>query len=467
MRRAYQTYNNNRLEERNQKLLNFRASAELVEDVEQKNTILKVANISQTRTITSAQRTIEVQKFLNDATFKQTTLMCEALFIAHFKLRQKDVIQKIVDNVLSNKKDINPLEQDISMIFKCLRYSKFKQAREDVVRLLSGLENKILLASPFNAIQTLKLAESYRACPKHQLDVFGDYIFKRLGDFRIKDAQYALSCLSNLVYRDLRLDQSKISILEKLCDKIVSGRYPEKFVPDHLLPLLRAFCIFGFYNDKLINYTNRLIKSPEVIAEMRKDVLELDKSINLIYVATRLEGGQEKFADADLVRQHRPIITDNNNSGTVKADGSLDHLKYMLSSSRATNDLELTRQYRKLAKDLSNTSELGGDEYRISFQYTLPYIGYSDLVISKDCKEPGDYNRKTFMPSKVPEGDRCCILIAYREFDLMDGYSSGLSGYKRLTNRLLEKLGYRCVLVNLDNYDIHHVTSQIKSALDV
>ena len=86
-------------------------------------------------------------------------------------------------------------------------------------------------------------------------------------------------------------------------------------------------------------------------------------------------------------------------------------------------------------------------------------------MISKGCEEPGNFNEETLMPQKVPKDQSHCLIMGTRLTDYID-QETRLSGYKRLTKRLFEKLGYKVVMVDFEERDVVEVARKIKMALD-
>lgn len=406
-------------------------------------------------------------RMLNNASFEDIALICMAYFKTKTKIENPEILRRIIGRTIEHLPDIDPKEPGFCSIVKCLRYSRDSEVRPNIRRLIlnSDLDSKVITKNGYNAVHTTKLMEAYRIYDSKMLDSLAKSVLFNMDDFRIKDIQYSLTSLSNFAFRDLRPDKTIRAELDTLCNRIAAGNRADSHFQDfHLMPLLRALSIFKYYNDKLINYTNQALLDPDKLKKI-KSSLEYDRSALLIYVATRLEGGEEKLeSSSGFFHELSASVNRYGNMGSVRQDSSIKHLDFILRG-RMIKNYTNSSLFRSLSQKLASQEEFQDPSYTFNFQYTFPHQNFGDLVVSKDCKHPGQFDSYTLMPKRVPADETHCLLLVTRRDDYLDGYKR-LCGYKRLIDRLLTRLGYTVIIVDLDEPNIPALTREIKSALD-
>lgn len=408
-----------------------------------------------------------ISQILDQASFEDVATVSMAYFKTRAYIRNSDIKRKIIERTIENLPSIDASQPGYCSIIKSLRYSRDVESRDDILRLSSALlEDKnrhIIETSPYNAVHTVKLLESRRIYNPKLLDYLSTTMFNRLADFRIKDIQYALTSLSNFAYKNLTIDTNLKENFDVLCQDIVKEtRSDSDHNYFHIFPLLRAFCIFGYYNDELIDYVNNLLKDHDKLDQM-KYVLEFERSALLVYIATRIEG-HRRLEHPDLFRILSAGIGREGNLGSVRQDSSIKHLDFILRSTSMSKNLSISKAFCQFAKELSSTKELQDESYNFNFQYTLPHQNFADLIVSRGFKEPGHFDSVTLAPRKVPEDQNHCLIIATRNTDYVDGYKR-LSGYRQFVTRLLTKIGYTVMHVNLDEPDLETTARKIRSRL--
>ena len=408
-------------------------------------------------------------KILDTASFEDVALISMAYFKTRTVIKNLTLLGKIVDKLIENLSKLDATEPGYCSIIKILRYSKTTDKRDKIAELISHLSqspNKNnILASPFNAVHTVKMTEAYRIYDPKLLDLLRGAMFANLERFRIKDIQYALTSLSNFAYLDLKCDEKLTADFDKLSRSLVEEKRSDiGHQYYHLLPILRAFATFGYYNDELTSYTNRILQDETKFDQM-KSVLEFDKSILLVYVSTLIEGGEAKISMNSNIRSIAGSIERYGNLGSVRQDSSLKHLNFVLRSTDAYQHFAISNQFRKIAKALSSAAILQSPEYKFCFQHTLPHINYGDLVITKANQEPGPFDSHNLTPAPIPKGEKHCLIIGIQDPDYIDGHNR-LVGYKQFISRLLTKLGYHVIKVHFKSPQIDDIAHQIKSILD-
>lgn len=406
---------------------------------------------------------------LNRASFEDIAIICMAYFKTKTVIKNVELLRRIVDRTTDSLTTLDPKQPGYCSVIKCVRYSRNVECRKNVLHFIMSLteqfNRRVIFASPYNAVHTIKLMESFRIYDPKLVHLMRVAMFQNLEEFRIKDIQYAMTSLSNFAYMELIPDESLKRDFDKLSEYIVQEiRQDVEFQYFHLIPLIRALATFGYYNDELIAYTNRVLSDPKKF-ECMKGVLEFEKSTLLVYVATMIEGGKEKLSnDSGILRELCASIERVGNFGTVKQDASLKHLDFILRGT-CTKFYINSNLFRSIAKSLVLTKELQGPEYKFNFQYTLPHQNYADLVISKNKREPGSFHPYSLLPAKVPDDEKHCLIYAAQKTDYVDGYNR-LSGYKRLINRLLTKLNYTVLFVDLHQPQVDLLARKIKHILD-
>lgn len=412
-----------------------------------------------------------ISKILDKASFDDIAIISMSYFKSETQIRNCDILKKIIDRTVKLIPYIDAEKPSYCSIIKTIRYSRNFDCRESVVNLVMKLmeepNSHIIFSSPYNTVHTIKMMETYRIYEPKLLDYVYKTLFENLVQYRIKDIQYALTSLSNFSFKDLVLDSQMRKDFRGLSRQIVSETRSDTSKQSyHIMPLLRAFSIFGFYDDILINYVNELLKKPTEVLDMSR-VLEFDRTALLIYVASRLEGNKEKLGSSvDLFKTISDRLQRYGNVGSVRQDSSIKHLDFVLKGAEISKNLYVNSQsYRATAISLASTEELKDSDYKFNFQYTLPHQNYADLIISKGCHEPGQFDSETLLPKQVPIGQRHCLILGTRLYDYVDGHNR-LSGYKRFIHRLLTKIGYTVITVDFDKPDPKSTALKIKSVLD-
>lgn len=408
-----------------------------------------------------------ILQILDQASFEDVATISMAYFKTRTHIRNNAIKRRIVERTIESLPSIDPSQPGYCSVIKSLRYSRGIGSRDDIIRLSSALlkeENRhIIETSPYNAVHTVKLLESRRIYDPKLLDYLSTTMFERLADFRIKDIQYALTSLSNFAYKNLNIDIDLEKKFDMLCQDIIKetrSDYSHQYF--HIFPLLRAFCIFGYYNDGLIDYVNNLLKNNDKLDQMRS-VIEFERSALLVHAATRIEGYRH-LEHPNLFKILSAGIEREGNLGSVRQDSSIKHLDFILRSTSMSKNLIISKAFGSFAKELSSSKELQDDSYNFNFQYTLPHQNFADLIVSRGFREPGHFDAVTLAPRKVPEDQNHCLIIATRNTDYVDGYKR-LSGYRQFVTRLLKKIGYTVIHVNLDEPDFNTTARKIRSDL--
>lgn len=409
-----------------------------------------------------------ILKILDTASFEDIAIISLAYFKTKTKIENTEIRNKIIDRTIDHLDTIDPAQPGYCSIVKSLRYSRSLDSRGNLLNLKSELlkdkNRKIVSTSTYNAVHTIKMLEAYHIYEPELLDQLSTIMFKRLDEYRIKDIQYALSSLSNLCYNNLIMNNDLKKKFDLLCDKIIREDSSNllSYQYFHLMPLLRAFSIFGYYNNSLIEYVNELLRDNRKVCKML-DALEFDKSALLVHAATRIEGDKHLYHPYFFKSLSDNLIR-KGNQGSVKPSTTIDHLNFLLANVSETH-LAHSYSYNLFARRLASSEELRDGPYNFNFQFTLPHQNYTDLVISKECKNPGDFDKDSLLPQPISPGQKHCILITIRKTDYVDNYKR-ISGFKRLMARLMKKLGYNVVMVYLYDEDIKTVALKVKSCLE-
>lgn len=420
-----------------------------------------------------------INQLLDKASFHHVAIICLAYFKTSTRIKNSEVFKKIVLRTISSLDSINFEQPGYCAVIKALRYSsKSVEKGEDFSRyyaneLMSTITSdqrykSILFASNFNMCQTLKLMEEFKIYRQEVLDDCRHHLFNNLDQYRFKDMQYCITSLSNLSYNNLHMDPSLENDFKKLSDMIIAlQRKDFTLHGHHLFALLRAFAIFGYYNEELILYASSLLGSARQAENMKKFLIEFDKTALLLHIAPQIEGCKFKLTSPLLTEMNNNMKREINRPGPFTNSSSIRSLDDMLLRKHPhRSDQFIGRKYRKVAIDLLNSKQFKGGLYRLAFQYTMPHLNYADLVVSKGCREPGGFDEKTLMPRQVPANEKHCVVYAVRAADYCDPRLTKLCGYKRFSIRLLERLGYKVVTVDLANPSIEELASNIKSSLD-
>lgn len=411
-----------------------------------------------------------ILQVLANASFEDIATICMAYFKTKTKILNYEIFRRIINLTAEHLPSIDPEQPGYCSIIKSLRYSRNSDCRENVLHLIMTLgtdtTSRIVLTSAYNAVHTVKLMESFRIYDASLLEHMAETMFRE-EDFRIKDIQYALTSLSNFAYNDLQLTPEMKRNFDMLSHDIVSesrNDIDKQFF--HLMPILRAFSMFGYYNDELIDYVNKLLQDQRLVQLMSK-VIEFDRSALLVHTATRVDSSSDKVLSSaeGFFNVISSRIDRDGNMGSVRQDSSIKHLNFILRNTQHKDYLVNSNVYRQISKALASSKELLDPIYKFNFQYTLAHQNYADLIISKDCREPGQFDETSLMPKKVPSDQKHCLIQLVREQDYVDGHHR-LSGYKQLVKRLLTKLGYTVFSVDMEKPDVENLARKIKYKLN-
>lgn len=420
-----------------------------------------------------------IVELLDTASIEDISVICLAYFKTKTRIKNQEILRKILERTILFLDNINPDDPCFSSIMKALRYSKSVDYDSDTrplaasQNLISSLiqnekSKELLFKSNYNMIHTLKFMEEYRIYDEATTNSCRVHLFDNLDKFRSKDIQYCLTSLANMAYNDLSLDSSLRSDFSKLSNNI-EDRKNEFLRPKfshHLLGLLRALALYGYYDANLMSRVNNIFSSS--FDEWKQRLVDFDKTVLLLHVAPQIEG-------CDNYLKHHAILKQMSDSmqrvgispGQLRRTG-MSRLNELLLGSNirgSTFSPKISRLYQKIANDLLEHSSLKDESYNFAFQYTMPQLNYVDLIISKDCQEPGSFDSKTLMPKQVPLNEKHCLLYATTRFDYFEN-GSRLCGYKQFTERLLKKLGYNVVKVNIMDFSIEELAAQIESSLN-
>lgn len=408
-----------------------------------------------------------ILQMLDKSSFEDISTISLAYFKTKTKITDPRIRHKIIERTIEQLPFIDPSKPGYCSVVKAIRYSRDTSSRGCVSDLLSALlkNRHIIETSHYNAVHTVKLLESYRIYEPQILDLFSKKMLSNMRHYRIKDIQYGLTSLSNFYYKELVDDRYSRNKLNELCDMIISEKiYLKDKQYYHLLPILRAFCILGYYNPRFLAYASNILQDPEKVDQM-SDVLEFDRSALLVLEATRIEFGKH-LEPIDLFKKISKRMDRNGMLGSVRQDSSIKHLDFVLRSySETFSHLAISKAFFGLTKKLVSAEEFQDRDYKFNFQYTLPHTNFADLVISKGYKEPGSFDNETLLAKRVPEGQNHCLIMAIRPFDYVDGCQR-LTGYKMIVTRLLSKLGYTVIHADLETPDIPALIQRIRACLD-
>lgn len=412
-----------------------------------------------------------MRKLVPKATFEDLAIICMAYFKTKTQIHDTLLLRAIIDKTAEYLDTIDPLQPGYCSIIKAIRYSRSNKCRDSIMHMVLSLtedrNKRIIFASPYNAVHTVKLMESSRIYDSGVLDMFKDALFQNLDEFRIKDIQYALTSLSNFAYMDLKLDKRLEAGFKRLARDIVSEKRRDvEHQYYHLIPLLRALAMFQFYDSELIEYTNITLADKNKIASMQ-GVLEFEKSALFVYVSTHIDDSPVKLRNhnTQVFNDLAQKISRPTSVQSAKQNSSLAYLGYLLHDFQNKNHATQSQLYRSIVTSLASSQELSPPEYNFYFQYTFPHQNYTDLMISKSKQAIGSFHPFSLLPRAVPAGERFCMIYAIQNADFIDGHAR-LCGYKRTMIRLAQKLGYNVMPVILQDPDIGPLAYRVKSTLD-
>lgn len=400
---------------------------------------------------------------LDEEKLEDAAVISMAYFKTTTKVTNLKLQRKLIHVLEANLSSLDPYQPGYASIIKCLRYSR----RDDVdlrsqvsglaEALLSEENINIVFASQYNAMQTLKLFESYKVYRPTFIEHLWKYMNSNIKTIRVKDFQYTLSSLSNFGFdlsgsRKLQMDRMITQLFAHL-DQDESRILP------YFGPLARALIVMNYYNDKLIDYIHKLMKDPERFEIAFSGVEEITRTYLLLHSATHIEHPNNKLVvEPDLLQKLNNMVDRRNIVQGRLDNGKLAQLRAVV---ERPHPLELSNAYKTLALQLKARPEICGDDYNFAYQTTMAFQNYSDMVISYKSTNPGDFDPVTLYPKVVAAGEKHLILLILTRFDFVDGLSR-VVGYKLGLRRLLEALGYRVLMVNVNSYDLDKIVSQVK-----
>jgi hypothetical protein len=264
---------------------------------------------------------------------------------------------------------------------------------------------------------------------------------------------------------DLKLDDGLRKDFKKLVNSIVNEKREDvEHQYYHIMPILRAFSMFRYYDDDLTSYTNKVLSDENKFNRM-KEVLEFEKSALMAYVSGHIDGANVKLQNTSGIFREICSKIVRSNMGAVKQDFSLAYLDFLLKGHSFGKGQTNSMLYHSIASSLASTEELKDPAYRFYFQYTFPHQNYNDLMITKSRHDMGSFHPFTLLPRQVPSDEKYCMIYATQKADFIDGHNR-LSGYKRTLIRLSSKLGYTVLPVDIHEPDINGLARIVKSVLN-
>jgi len=406
-----------------------------------------------------------IYDLLRKASFEDISVISLAYFKTKTPYTDHALLRRLVERTIEHLPTVDPRQPGLAAIVKSIRYSGRPQFRESAISLVNELLSKnkrhMIFASAYNATQILKLMDCHRMYDPSHLESFWGFMMRQLDDFRIKDIQYSLSSLANFSFRDLKPDQALSEDLDTLAKKALElskANVHLNYTVVHALPLARAMAFFQHYDDQLLQYTSDCLNHPETYIRS-STALEFEKTVLLLRTATHLESSAGNFkvniSRLDDISQKidRSILR----PGSIRQN-SLNHISQILRGSEHRSKYPITSKFEELTLKLSQKPELDGFEF--SYQYTMPHQNYADLVITRGRRNVGCFDPRYLLPKKVPPGETHVLIFAIHKSDLMDGVSR-LSGYKKFTIRLLEKLGYTVLITEFVDPNIEELSQNI------
>lgn len=404
---------------------------------------------------------------------QEIAIICMAYFKTKTKITEPLLLAKLIDGLRDALPKIDPKQPTYCSIIKCIRYTRDLSVRDNVFLLLRELlvnkKSKQILSNQYNSTQTLKLMETYRIYDESLIDtIVSETLTNHHDSVRFKDVQYTMSSLSNFSYNNLQLPDELASYLDRFCDSITSDdRFDKSISHYNLFPLCRALAYFGEYNKKVFDHINRLLDSrDETILHKIESSLDFEKTALLLYTASRLESNDAHFGqNIEIFRHISNQIDRITNNRAAYQNSSIRYLDLVLREGSLCS-----KYYRYSNRILNIAKYLGSSEYtpnwNVNFQYTFPHQNYNDIIISTKPKHnPGDFDAMTLMPKPINHGEKHCIIVALQPYDYIDGHER-LCGSVRFMVRLLEKLGYYIVYINLQAPNKEKLAYEIKSILD-
>lgn len=413
-----------------------------------------------------------ILNMLSEASIEDLSIVCLAYFKTRTFIKHKSMLDKIVKQTTENLATIDPKEPGYCSIVKSVRYSRDPNSRGEVIRMISTLledpNHSIMFGSPYNAVHTVKLMEAYRIYEPRMLHILRALIFRDLSSFRIKDIQYALTSLSNLTYMDLNPDEGLRGDFDKLVEEIIGhSRADVAHQNYHLIPIIRALAIFNYHNPKLLSHAAQLLADNRQFEGMR-GVLEFSKSTLLVHSAYGIQCGDTSLLKARqaMDRCMSEIVRSGNSGSVVRDEKKLEGRPTISHLDNFLRNLKRRQQpnsalFLKIAESLVEHERLKDESFNFNFQFTFPHQNYADLVITKDGPEPGSFDPETLLPKPVPANIKPCIVYAIQKTDLIDGVSR-LCGYKQLLIRLMDRLGYHVLPVDLHQPDIDDLARKVE-----
>lgn len=405
----------------------------------------------------------QIKGVIPKGSIQDIATICMTYFKTKTKIDDLELFELILNRTIELLPEMNFAEPGYCAIIKCLRYSQAYDLRSSVQRLVDSInDHSVMLTSSFNMVHTLKLMETYRIYDEKIFQCVYKTLVDNLEQFRIKDIQYILTSLSNFAFQDLAMSKNDNIYFDKLCKQIVRGERADADRQHlHVVPLMRALAMFGYYNRELASYADKCVSKSHMYADMSKTV-EFDRSLLLLNVAYKLEASLEPFQSSKMVlRKISNSMIRSGNTGTINSDKSLEHLSFLINSSQHNKYLTISNSMRNIGVELATRPDIL-DLYKLGFQVTFAHQNYGDLILSKGVKNPGNFNAKSLMPATIPEGETHICLMPMTRYDYIDG-KHRISGFKTFLARITNKSGYHVINVDLDDFKLSELSRKIKS----
>lgn len=408
--------------------------------------------------------------YLKDADIEDASLVSLAFFKTMTRIANPLIANQIMLIAENELPKVNFLEPTLSSIIKSIRYSRLNEkiiaSTERFTRAIFEFSNdeKFWMNRMF-LMQLLKFMVSYRIYDSKFVDKLLTKMSLELSDpqgWRIKDIQYILTSVSIMNIKINELNEVVREGLDKLCKQIVrEDREDREYVRLHVMPLLRSFAMIGYYNADFVKFVNTSLSREDEHALKTVGKGDPVRSLVMMYAALKIEGREEVLDCNKIVRAFADsIVRDRSMPDVVKTRSSQKDFAVDFYDNQLVIKNSMMRMRNMLEKNLPK------DNVFVSLQRTMAHQNYDDLIVSKGAPAPGDFDPHSLLPKKTTKGSHCMIL-ALRNWDYSNR-GSRLTGTKRYLIDLFDRLGYKTVTLNIDNYDeVNKLDKKVREALDL
>ncbi|CAG2162625.1 unnamed protein product [Oppiella nova] len=360
-----------------------------------------------------------MEALVNDMDLHELGVFCMTCFKTNIKLTDQLLTTIIGKSISGVSDETNNITR--TAITKCIRHSYHFHFEPQFRQYIDKLK-QLSTNSAMTSTHLLNLKHTAHICDKELMDQTFDKLYTNLRAFRLKDIERIFLCLSNFYHE---LDPKKV---ESICDELhTNADYFQSYqYPVCLLNILHYLAVLQFYPKLLLRHCFETSFLTKIMKYSRIDFQRHLLTTNTALSIERYEEFGDILVDPERVyRYHRWILTEEKQS-----------IPY------------ITKRHHLL--NIIYMSLKSGLQHRVQLCHIFPFRSYPFVVIWAPNSKHFSLTPTTELKQNMFND---CIAINVLEINDYAIVDKQIKGSVKLENRLLERLGFKVVVMPW-----HHLT---------